>query len=337
MRAQPRGDVLVSPPARSGTIRVVLVVRGRAFHLGVQLQPHRATWSEYEAALRLVDELGLHSVWGADHLLPFAGPDDGACFETMTSLSAMALVTSTARVGVLVNGVVYREPAILAKASAQVDQMSGGRLEFGIGAGWAEREFTAYGLPFPDVAERFARLEEAIEVIISLWTRPRTTFAGRYYQLRDAPLAPKPVQSPHPPITLGGTGWRTARLAARFASRLNVVGSPQTAAAAFERLQRCCEEVGRDVEEVEWSAHPRVAVAASEARAEALARRQAEALGEVLPEDRSGWIVGTPPQAIRQLKRYAEVGVSHVVLGLGHPFDAELLHLLATEVLPGLS
>ena len=320
----------------SGTITAVLHVRGRAFHVGVQLQPHRAGWPEYEAALRLVDELGLQSVWGADHLLPFAGPDDGACFETLTSLSAMALVTRRARIGVLVNGVVYREPAILAKASAQVDQMSGGRLEFGIGAGWAEREFRAYGLPFPDVAERFARLEEAIEIIVSLWTRPRTTFEGRYYQLHDAPLVPKPVQSPHPPITIGGSGWRTARLAARFASRLNVVGSPANAAIAFERLERCCEEAGRAVAEVELSAHPKVAIATSQARAEELALRQAEALGETFPADRSGWIVGSPPQAIAQLQRYAEVGVSHVVLGLGHPFDAELLRLLATEVLPGL-
>ena len=203
-------------------------VRGRPIHFGVQLQGQGTSWSDYAAAVRFVEDLGYGSVWIFDHLLaPFKSAEDRSCFETLTTLGAVSLLTTRARVGVLVNGVLYRDPAVLAKASAQVDEMTGGRLEFSLGAAWAEREFEVYGIPFPSLEERYQRLEEALQIVKALWSQPRTTFHGRYYHLDDAPCEPKPAQTPHPPITVGGSGAGSLRVAARHADRLNMQGTPR--------------------------------------------------------------------------------------------------------------
>ena len=142
----------------------------RAPRFGVQLQAQRTTWREYVEAVHAVERLGYDTLWNFDHMLPFSGADDDTCFETWTTLAALATETSRVRIGALVNGVLYRDPATLAKCAAQVDIISDGRLEFSLGAAWAEREFTAYGLPFPPVAERMERLNEALEMVTLLWT-----------------------------------------------------------------------------------------------------------------------------------------------------------------------
>jgi F420-dependent oxidoreductase-like protein len=311
-------------------------IRGRQLHVGVQLPGHRAIWAQYAEAVGVVEELGFGSIWNFDHMLAPSGPEDAACFDTLTTLSALALMTRRVRIGVLVSGVTYRDPATLAKACAQVDEMSGGRLEFSLGAAWAEREFHAFGLDFPPLAERYARLEEAIQIIKLLWSQERTTFEGRYYRVNDAPCAPKPVQRPFPPITIGGSGLGSLRVAARHATRLNVVGSPERCADAFARLTRCCEEIGRDVEEIELSVHPSIAVAPTTDQAEALAQRIAAAQGQTLGPDRAGWIFGSPPEAIAKLRRYLDCGVSHFVLACSNPLDPAPLRLLQEEVLPAL-
>lgn len=305
-------------------------------HFGVQLQAQRCSWAEWAAAVQAVEGLGYGSVWTFDHLLPFAGADDGACFETLTTLSAMALITSRARIGVLVNGVLYRDPAVLAKAAAQVDEMSRGRLEFSLGAAWAEREFNAYGIDFPPLAERYARLDEALELIKLLWSQHRTTFRGQYYQSHDAPCEPKPVQSPHPPITIGGTGAGSLRIAAKHADRLNMVGSPEDCSRWSQKLQQLCEELGRDAREVELSVHPTVAIGRDRPEAEALAASMAAGYGTDVGSELDRWIVGTPDEVKDQLQRYLDVGISHFVFAVGHPFDVEPLRLLQTEVLAHL-
>jgi alkanesulfonate monooxygenase SsuD/methylene tetrahydromethanopterin reductase-like flavin-dependent oxidoreductase (luciferase family) len=311
-------------------------VRGRSLHFGVQLQAQRTSWADYSAALRGVEQLGYGSVWTFDHLLPFAGPDDGACFETLTTLAAMAMVTTSARIGVLVNGAVYRDPATLAKAAAQVDQMSGGRLEFSLGAAWAEREFRAYGLGFPPLAERYARLDEALQVIKLLWGQHRSTFHGRYYRLDDAPCEPKPVQSPHPPITIGGTGLGSLRAAADHADRLNMVGSPAKCAQRVDRLRRFCDETGRDFSDIELSVHPTLALAPTKDEAEVFAGRMAAANSTDLGAVRDGWLIGGPAEVLEGLRAYLDVGINHFVLAVGHPFDLGPLRLLQDEVLAAL-
>jgi len=305
-------------------------------HFGVQLQAQRTSWQEFVAALVSIEELGFDSAWTFDHLLPFAGPDDGVCFETQTTLAAMAALTDRIRIGVLVNGVSYRDPAVLAKSAALVDHISGGRLEFSLGAAWAEREFRAYGLPFPPLAERYARLGEALEMITSLWRQPRTTFAGRYYRLENAPCEPKPLQQPHPPITIGGSGVPSLRLAARYAARCNMQGSPDKITERAAVLERCCEEAGRDFGGIELSVHPQLALARTHEEAEAMAARTAASHGADLEDQRASWLLGTPAEVADQLRRYTRVGVSHWVIGLGHPFDMRPLQMLREEVLPAL-
>lgn len=311
-------------------------VRGRSLHFGVQLQAQRTSWAEYSAAVSAVEQLGYGSVWTFDHLLPFAGPDDRECFETLTTLAAMALVTSRARIGALVNGVLYRDPATLGKAAAQVDQMSAGRLDFSLGAAWAEREFRAYGLGFPPLGERYARLDEALQVIKLLWGQRRSTFHGRYYHLDDAPCEPKPVQSPHPPITIGGTGLGSLRAAADHADRLNMIGSPAKCAQRADRLRRFCEDAGRDFSDIELSVHPTLALAPTKDEAEIFAGRMAAGNSTDLGAVRDGWLIGGPAEVLEGLRGYLDVGINHFVFAVGPPFDLAPLRLLKEEVLSAL-
>jgi alkanesulfonate monooxygenase SsuD/methylene tetrahydromethanopterin reductase-like flavin-dependent oxidoreductase (luciferase family) len=312
-------------------------VRGRPLHFGVQLQAQGTTWAEYAGGVQAVEELGFGSVWTFDHLLPFVGPDDRPCFETLTTLGAMAVLTSRARIGVLVNGVLYRPPAVLAKAAAQVDEMSGGRLDFSLGAAWAEREFKAYSLDFPPVAERYARLDEALQLVKLLWSQDRTTFRGRFYQVEEAPCDPKPVQSPHPPITIGGAGLGSLRIAAAHANRLNVVGPAKKCAQRIATLEQLCAETGRNFDDIELSAHPNIAVAPTADQAEALARKAAAANSQDLDTQRANWLIGTPSDVVEGLRGYMAVGVNHFVFAVGHPFDLAPLRLLQQEVFPALT
>ena len=301
-------------------------VRGRPLHFGVQLQAQRTSWADYAAAVKAVEQLGYGSVWNFDHLLPFSGADDGACFETLTTLSAMALLTERVRIGSLVNGVLYRDPATLAKAAAQVDEMSGGRLDFSLGAAWAEREFKAYGIDFPPLEERHARLDEALEIVKLLWSQPRTTFHGRYYRIEDAPCEPKPVQSPHPPITVGGMGLATVRLVAKHATRFNMIGSPEKCADRIQKLERFCAEIGRDPAGIEFSLHPNVAVAASRARSRSPGRpgrrRQRRSTWTA---NRASWVIGDPADVTAALRQYIDLGINHFVFAFGYPFDMAVL------------
>ena len=311
-----------------------MTVRGRTFRFGIQLIPQRVAWPEYAVALRAVERLGFDTAWNFDHLLPYCGPDGDACFETMTTLGAMAALTSRVRIGVLVNGVLYRDPATLAKSAAMVDRISGGRLEFTLGASYARREFKAYGLPYPPAAERFERLDEALHIVKSLWTQPRTTFEGRHYRIENAPCEPKPLQLPHPPIMVGGVGEVTLRIAARHATSSNMYGSPETVAERAALLESFCGELGRDFDEIELSVHGDLALASTHAEAEAMAARAAAAQGFELESQRDSWVIGTPDEAIAHLRRYVDVGVSHWIVHLNAPFDLTMLELLRDAVVP---
>jgi len=309
-------------------------VRGRPLRFGIQLQAQRTNWSDFATALARVEELEFDTVWTFDHLLPFSGPDDGPAFETLTTLGAMASLTSRVRLGVLVNGVLYRDPATLAKASALVDQISGGRLEFSLGAAWAQREFVAYGLPFPPLPERYARLDEALQIVRQLWTQPRTTFRGEYYQVTDAPCEPGPVQSPHPPIMVGGSGLASLRMAAKHADSWNGQGSPAKLADRGERLRALCAEQGRPFEDIELSWHGSIVVGPTHEAAVAEAHAIATSHGGDGPGD--DWVIGTPDEVVAGLRAYTDVGVSHCIVGIGHPFDTSSLELFQREVAPAL-
>jgi probable F420-dependent oxidoreductase len=313
-----------------------MIVRGRRFRFGVQLRPQRTSWTTYSNAVRLVEELGFDTVWNSDHLLPASGPAQDPRFETLTTLAAMAALTDRIRVGTLVFGALYRDPATLAKSAATVDHISNGRLEFAIGAAWSKREFKAYGLHYPSLSERYARLDETLEVVKSLWTHAKTSYSGHYYRLADAPFAPKPVQQPFPPITVGGVGPEALRLAAKHATAANVFGSPDQITELARALEGFCAEVDRDFDEIELSLHADLAIGWHHEDAEAVARRAAAAHGLSL-DSSDNWIIGDPDEVIAQVKRYAEVGISHVIVHLDDPFDTGLMHLLSGSVIPALA
>jgi len=225
-----------------------------------------STIDQFRSVWRVADEAGFDHCWCMDHLATLGPQDDGPIFEAWTLLAGMAVATSRTRIGCMVTGNTYRHPAVLAKAAVTVDHLSGGRLEFGLGAGWAENEHTMLGLPFGTRKDRADRLEEACEVIRSLWTQQRTSFDGTHYKLIGAVAEPKPVQQPHPPIWIGGSGrQRTLRITARYADVWNAAGgSPEDVAEVSAVLDQRCAEIGRDPAQIRRSVQVRVPEATDE-------------------------------------------------------------------------
>lgn len=224
--------------------------------VGIKLSQQLNTIEQQRAVWRLADEAGFDHLWIFDHFNPIGGaPLDGVIWEGWTLLAAMAEATSRVRIGNMVTGNTYRHPGVLAKIATTVDHLSAGRLEFGIGAGWAEVEHTMLGLDFPGVGERLRRLDEACTVIKKLWTEERADFDGRYYNLTGALATPRPVQRPYPPIWIGGGGeQRTLRIVATHADVWNFAGGPvETAIHKVEVLERHCGDVGRDPAEIRLS------------------------------------------------------------------------------------
>ncbi len=224
------------------------MVHMHPLRFGLKLSQH-ATTEEYREFWQIADDAGFDHTWVMDHLATIGGPETGVIHEGWALLAAMAVTTTRTRIGCMVTGNTYRHPGVLAKIATTVDHLSGGRLEFGLGAAWAEVEHTMFGLQFNTIGERMDRFEEALQIIRSLWTHERTTFDGRHYQLKDAIANPKPVQDPYPPIWIGGSGRkRTLRLTAEYADAWNVAGAPDDATARelHEVLDRHCEDVGRD-------------------------------------------------------------------------------------------
>ena len=225
-----------------------------SLRFGLKLSQN-ATIDQLRNFWRLADEAGFDSCWVMDHFATLGARDDGPIFETWTMLAAMTQLTTRTRLGCAVVGNTYRHPGVLAKMAVTVDHLSGGRLDFGIGAGWAENEHTMLGLEFGTRNDRADRLEESVQIIRSLWMQPRTTFEGKHYRLQDAVAEPKPVQQPYPPIWIGGSGpRRTLRIAAQYADVWNAAGgSPEDVAASSAILDRHCADVGRDPSQIRRS------------------------------------------------------------------------------------
>ncbi len=221
--------------------------------------PQETTWDAMLDVWRAADDIELfESGWTFDHFYPIIGADPaGPCLEGWTTLTALAQATRRLRLGTLVTGIHYRHPAVLANMAATLDIISGGRLELGIGAGWNEQESGAYGIELGTPKERSDRFEEACEVIASLLSQPVTNFSGSYYTITDAYCNPKPVQQPHPPICIGGSGEkRTLRTAARFAQHWNSVGgTPEQFSHKRDVLYQHCADLGRDPSEILLSSH----------------------------------------------------------------------------------
>jgi alkanesulfonate monooxygenase SsuD/methylene tetrahydromethanopterin reductase-like flavin-dependent oxidoreductase (luciferase family) len=216
---------------------------------GVVTGQHQLTWPQLVEQWQLAEELGFDTVSLFDHFVTLYGDPDGPCLETSTLLAALALKTSRIKIGVVVYGNTHRHPAVFAKEMATIDVISEGRLFIGIGAGWNEREHYALSIPFPSAGDRVEMLDESIQVIRSLFTEKRTTFAGKHYQLHDAPFAPKPVQ-PHVPIMVGAERPRMLKLVAKHADYWDSGRSPEGIREGLAAIAAHCAEIGRDPSEI---------------------------------------------------------------------------------------
>lgn len=310
--------------------------------VSVFTEPHRgASYDDQLRFARHTESCGYDGFLRADHYRAMGdepalpGPTDA-----WLTLAALARETSRIRLGTLVTSATFRLPGPLAIMVAQVDQMSGGRVELGIGAGWYAREHTAYGIPFPGVGERFDRLAEQLEIVTGLWCTPSgATFnhSGAHYQLVDAPALPRPVQRPGPPVIVGGRGpKRTPELAARYADEFNMPFTSVTqTAVAYERVREACDAAGR----ADSGRQPLVlsaGVVVAVGRTDAEARRRAAPLhrpSALPPEDP---VVGSPAQLVDRIGEFATIGATRVHLRLIDLDDLDHLELIATDVLPQL-
>jgi F420-dependent oxidoreductase-like protein len=297
-----------------------------------------ASYSDQLSVAQTAEALGFSAFFRSDHYLAMSGDGMPGPTDSWVTLGGIARETSSIRLGTLVTSATFRHPGPLAISVAQVDEMSNGRVDFGLGTGWFEPEHVAYAIPFPPLAERFARLTEQLEIITGLWTSPvgeKFDYAGAHYAINDSPALPKPVQRPHPPIVIGGLGAkRTPALAATFADEFNVpFAELDTIKTQFERVREAVDSVGRPIDSMTYSAA--FVVCAGQDDAE-IARRAA-AIGREVNELRTNSpLVGTPAEIVEHLRPFADIGVQRVYLQLLDLSDLEHLRLFASEVMPQL-
>jgi F420-dependent oxidoreductase-like protein len=282
------------------------------------------------------EELGFDAFFRSDHYLKMGGVTGlPGPTDAWATLAGLAVETSRIRLGTLMTAATFRLPGPLAITVAQVDQMSGGRIEFGLGTGWFEAEHAAYGIPFPPLGERFDRLEEQLAIITGLWTTPEDqafSFEGTHYQVTDSPGLPKPAQRPRPPVLVGGNGTRrTPRLAARFADEFNVsFQSVQASGVRFERTREACEAAGRYPSSMTYSVAQTVCCGKDEAEF----RRRAAAIGREPADVRERGIAGTPGEVAAKIAEFAEIGAERIYLQVLDLSDLDHLELIASDVAP---
>lgn len=295
--------------------------------------------ASYDTLLRVAkatESCGFDAFFRSDHYLKM-GDVDGlpGPSDAWITLAGLARETARIRLGTLVTAATFRLPGPLAIAVANVDQMSGGRVELGLGTGWFEEEHAAYGIPFPVLGERFDRFEEQLRIVTGLWETPAGktfSFEGAHYRLADSPALPKPAQRPHPPLIIGGGGARrTPRLAAHYANEYNVPFMVlDDTRSAYERVRAACEQGGRDRRSMVFSAAQVVCCG----RDDAELRRRAQAIGRDVGELRDNGLAGSPAELVDKIGRFAEIGATRMYLQVLDLDDLDHLELLASEVLP---
>ena len=296
-----------------------------------------ATYDDLLAVATTSEELGFAAFFRSDHYLAMGTAGLPGPSDAWVTLAGLARDTSTIRLGTMMTSATFRHPGPLAISVANVDQMSGGRVELGIGAGWFQAEHEKYGIPFPDTGERFDRFEEQLAIITGLWATPSQgagfSFDGTYHQVTDSPGLPKPVQA-KPPVLIGGLGKvRTPALAAQYADEFNLpFVDEETTAAQFDRVRRACEHRDRDPDSLAWSNALVVCVGSNEAEVE----RRAAAIGRPASDLRENGLAGTPQEVIDKIGRYAELGAQRIYLQVLDLADLDHLRLVAADVMPAV-
>ncbi|HYK86746.1 MAG TPA: LLM class F420-dependent oxidoreductase [Ktedonobacteraceae bacterium] len=287
----------------------------------------------YETMVRVAQEAeasGYASIWLYDHFHTVPTPTQEVTFECWTSTAALARDTKRVRLGQMVTCNSYRNPALLAKMASTVDALSHGRLDFGIGAGWYEHEYVAYGYGYPSTRERLDRLREAVQIILAMWTQEEASFEGKYYQIKGAINQPKGVQKPHIPLLIGGGGEKvTLRLVAQYADGCNIGGDIATIKHKLAVLKQHCEELGRDYNSIKRTTLIDDCV---------IAETEAEALAKLTPQQRANlqelrqkWLIGTPEQIRERLAEYAEAGIQELIVRFVDAAQIEPVRLFARE------
>lgn len=297
-----------------------------------------ATYDDQLSVAKAAEALGFSAFFRSDHYLAMSGDGLPGPTDSWVTLAGIARETATIRLGTLVTSATFRHPGPLAISVAEVDAMSGGRVEFGIGAGWFEAEHRAYAIPFPGLGERFERLGEQLDIITGMWNTPVGDifdYTGSHYTIAGSPALPKPVQRPHPPIVIGGGGAkRTPALAARFAAEFNLAfPTLDFTSLQYDRVRAAARRAGRPPEDLVYSA----AFVVCAGRDDAELARRADAISRPLDELRSNSpLVGTPGQIVDRLGPFAEAGVQRVYLQVLDLSDLDHLQLFAESVLPQL-
>jgi F420-dependent oxidoreductase-like protein len=295
-----------------------------------------ATYFDVLKFAQEAEALGYDGIFSSDHYLRL-GEGSGApgpC-DAWTTMAGLARETKSIRIGTLMTATTFRRPGPLAVAVAQVDVMSGGRVELGLGAGWYEAEHLAYGIPFPPVNERFEQFEEQLQIVRGLWATPveeRFSFRGKHYELIESPALPKPVQVPHPPVLIGGVGTKvTPRLSASYADEYNVpVQSPELTRRHFELVAQACGSIGRDPASMVFSAAQALCVGEDSAEIE----RRAGRIGRAADVLRSDGLAGTVEEVVDKIGVFAEAGAHRLYLQVFDIFDLDQLRLVGERVIP---
>lgn len=295
------------------------------------------------------ENLGFDGVWVYDHFHTFPVKQKRSVFEAWTTLTALAPLTKTVRLGQLVTCYAYRTPVLLAKVSSCLDVISNGRLELGIGAGWYEEEFRGYGICYQKPAVRIAQLRETIEIVKRMWTEEATTYCGKYYHVENAFNHPKPVQKPHPPITIGGGGERlTLKVVAQYADRwnLDLPYGLEDCKRKLGVLQDHCRNIGRSFDQIEISVHRDLIVDKDQSKVDAILKRRYEEYNSWLEAHNRPELAyenflgrsfhGTPRQCTDQIQRFVDVGVSHFIVHFPNSAEITPLEVFAEEIAPGL-
>jgi F420-dependent oxidoreductase-like protein len=293
-----------------------------------------ATYSDQLAVAKTAESAGYSAFFRSDHYLAMAGDGSPGPTDSWVTLGGIARETSTIRLGTMVTSATFRHPGVLAISVAQVDEMSGGRVDLGIGAGWFEAEHDAYAIPFPPLGERFDRLGEQLDILTGMWATPTGQtfdYTGKNYSIKDSPALPKPVQSPHPPIIIGGGGpKRTPALTAKFADEFNIpFVDLDTLVAQYARVAAAVEAAGRAADSLTYSAAFVVCAGADDAEV----ARRAGAIGRELDELRGNSpAVGTPAEIVDKLGPFVDAGVQRVYLQVLDMSDLDHVEFFASEV-----
>jgi F420-dependent oxidoreductase-like protein len=283
------------------------------------------------------ESCGFDSLWVMDHLyqISMVGPVSDPMFEAYTLLGAIAARTSKARLGTMVTGVTYRNPALLAKITTSLDVISSGRAILGIGSAWNEQEHRAFGFDFPVPRERFERLTEAVQIARLMFTEEAPSFDGTYYQVRDIINSPRPVTPGGPPILVGGSGEKwTLRLVAERADACNLFGDVATIRHKIDVIERHCEDVGRDPAEITKTRLGSLAIAGTTAELEARLPRLAAERGISVEQARAGWQIGDPDTVAEKVQEFLDAGLDGVLYNIAGVYDLETVRLAGRTLAP---